>query len=78
MCFLDNGQAVECCKHMHTAAPRSTSSSCAPLQVPSDDPHYSKFFLNCLNYVRSAITVDPQCKLGAINQVDVKNPPAYE
>lgn len=64
-----NGKPVQCCKHNHVAAPRSTSESCAPIHVSDKDPYYHQFFLSCLNYVRSAITVPAECQLGPIDQV---------
>lgn len=64
------GMPIECCdKESATLQPRYVHDSCYPLKIPSDDPNYKKFYVTCLNYVRSALAVNEQCKFGSINQV---------
>lgn len=64
------GLPIECCdKDSATLQPRYVHESCYPLKIPSDDPDYMKFYVTCLNYVRSALAVNEQCKFGSINQV---------
>lgn len=64
------GAPIECCdKESASLQPRYIHDSCYPLKVPSDDPNYKKFYVTCLNYVRSALAVNEQCKFGSINQV---------
>ncbi|XP_059610115.1 peroxidase [Phlebotomus argentipes] len=68
---MGNGRPIECCSTTFSqAAPRYRHPACAPLAVPDSDAFYRRFFVKCLNYVRSALAVDPQCKLGAPNQLN--------
>lgn len=67
---MGNGKPIECCSStFNQAAPRYRHPACAPLIVPDSDVFYRDLFVKCLNYVRSALAVDPNCKLGAPNQV---------
>lgn len=64
------GLPIECCdKESASLQPRFVHDACYPLKVPNDDPNYKKFYVTCLNYVRSALAVNEQCKFGSINQV---------
>jgi peroxidase len=67
---MSDESAIECCdKESSTLQPRFVHDSCYPLKVPNDDQNYKKFYVTCLNYVRSALAVNEQCKFGSINQV---------
>lgn len=63
--FLGNNVPIECCsRDLSNAPPRYIHPACAPLKVQSNDRHIA-----CLNYVRSAIGVDENCKFGPAQQV---------
>jgi peroxidase len=67
---MSDDSAIECCdKESSTLQPRYIHDSCYPLKVPNDDQNYKKYYVTCLNYVRSALAVNEQCKFGSINQV---------
>uniref|UniRef100_A0A7G3ASP0 Putative oxidase/peroxidase n=1 Tax=Lutzomyia longipalpis TaxID=7200 RepID=A0A7G3ASP0_LUTLO len=68
---MGNGKPIECCSTtFNQASPRYRHPSCAPLIVPDSDAFYRELFVKCLNYVRSALAVDPNCKLGTPNQLN--------
>uniref|UniRef100_A0A6B2E8B5 Putative chorion peroxidase n=1 Tax=Phlebotomus kandelakii TaxID=1109342 RepID=A0A6B2E8B5_9DIPT len=68
---MGNGKSIECCSTtFNQAAPRYRHPACAPLVVSDSDAFYKELFVKCLNYVRSALAVDPECKLGAPNQLN--------
>lgn len=52
------------------AAPRGRHPACHPIQVPESDLFYSKIDVTCLNYVRSALAVNPECKFGPAEQLN--------
>jgi peroxidase len=67
---MSDESAIECCdKESANLQPRYVHESCYPLKIPNDDQNYKKFYVTCLNYVRSALAVNEQCKFGSINQV---------
>uniref|UniRef100_A0A336MW58 CSON005035 protein n=1 Tax=Culicoides sonorensis TaxID=179676 RepID=A0A336MW58_CULSO len=68
---MHDGTPIECCDKMYRKfAPRSLHSACHPLAIKDNDIFYKKLGVSCLNYVRSAIAVNPQCKFGAANQIN--------
>ena len=48
---------IQCCPPDVNSHPQ-----CYPIQVANDDPFYSGYKEDCLNFVRTAMC--PQCKLG--------------
>jgi peroxidase len=65
-----NGEPIECCTDSNMPVqPRHKHSACSPLQVTDNDSFYGKLGVTCLNYVRSALSVNPDCKLGSAEQV---------
>lgn len=38
--------------------------ACFPIEIPHNDPFYSKFSLKCMNFVRSEVAPRPGCALG--------------
>jgi peroxidase len=44
--------------------PKQRHPACFPVEVPQDDPFYSKFRLSCLNLVRTATGLKDFCRLG--------------
>ncbi|XP_063703454.1 peroxidase-like [Culicoides brevitarsis] len=66
-----DGTTIECCNKMHRKfAPRSFHPACHPLKIRDEDIFYKKIGVSCLNYVRSAIAVNPTCKFGAAEQLN--------
>ncbi|XP_054716462.1 peroxidase-like [Uloborus diversus] len=59
---IDN-QAIQCCPESEDSHPQ-----CAPIRINTNDPFYSRFNVNCLNFVRSAMC--PTCQLGYREQMD--------
>lgn len=49
---------------------RCRHPACAPLMIPISDEDYNRL-PSCLNYVRSALDVNPECKFGQAQQVNV-------
>jgi peroxidase len=58
-----DGKMIQCCPLEGDSHPQ-----CYPILVPMDDPFYSKWEENCLNFVRTAMC--PQCKLGPREQMN--------
>jgi len=54
---------VKCCK-----GPNVTHPSCLPIQIPSDDPFYSRHRQGCMEFVRSRSGLRSKCKLGPREQ----------
>lgn len=70
---MGDGSPIECCDQESVPIqPRYLHPSCLPLMIPSDDLHYKPIRVTCLNYVRSALAVNEQCKFGSINQVSFR------
>lgn len=64
-----NGEPIECCSEDATSPPpRWRHSACAPLIVDVADEDYNRL-PSCLNYVRSALGVEADCKFGPAEQV---------
>ena len=42
-----------------------------PITVPQNDPFYSKYRQQCMNYVRSLVAMRPDCHFGPAEQVSV-------
>ena len=69
--FTENNSPIECCDQdsVHIQ-PRYLHPSCHPIFVPSNDPFYGPIRVTCLNYVRSALAINEQCKFGGAEQVN--------
>lgn len=66
--FQGNNKPIECCSEdLSGAPPRYIHPACSPLKI---DNSISR--VNCLNYVRSALGINGDCKFGAANQVIIK------
>lgn len=69
ICIPGNGYPIECCTEDATnPAPRWRHPACAPLNVEVATEDYNRL-PSCLNYVRSALGVEKDCKLGPAEQV---------
>jgi peroxidase len=65
-----NGEPIECCSDVNLpVSPRHLHPACYPLQVTDQDSFYGQLGVTCLNYVRSALAVDSDCKLGPAQQL---------
>ncbi|XP_001649029.3 chorion peroxidase-like [Aedes aegypti] len=68
-----HGRPIECCTHNCTAplfGPRR-HFACFPIEVPPNDPFYSRFGVRCLNLVRIRLAHGPKCHLGYAKQADL-------
>lgn len=66
---MSNGESIECCSEDSTnAPPRWRHPACAPLLMEVPEEEYNHL-PSCLNYVRSAIGMSPNCSFGAAQQV---------
>ncbi|XP_042857144.1 peroxidase-like [Penaeus japonicus] len=64
-----NGEAISCCPDAQGEAPNH-HPECAAIDIPEDDPFYSKFEQTCMEFVRSAPA--PRCKFGPREQINEK------
>lgn len=60
-CCLPNGAAVIPQDQRHFA--------CFPIVIPNNDPFYARFNQRCMNFVRSAIVENRDCKFGYAKQL---------
>lgn len=68
--FSDNGDSIECCDSEYfNLRPRYRHPSCEPLESvnPRKDTIDRQ---NCLNFVRSSLAVDKNCRLGVATQLN--------
>lgn len=66
-----NGNPIECCSDDATnPPPRYRHPACAPLLINVSEEDYNRL-PSCLNYVRSALNVNPNCTFGPAQQVRV-------
>lgn len=64
--FIADGQSVSCCSEDGSTVLPSDQShySCFAIPIEGQDEFFSQFNQGCLNVVRSALSVDNECKLG--------------
>lgn len=68
--LVGNGNPIECCDEDATnPPPRYRHPACAALMVQVSEADYGRL-PSCLNYVRSALDVNPDCKFGPAQQVN--------
>ncbi|KAG8230290.1 hypothetical protein J437_LFUL010193 [Ladona fulva] len=68
---LATGGSIMCCRdNGFPLSPRFLHPSCAPIDIPEDDPFYSQHSQLCMNYVRSITTIRPGCTLGPSEQLN--------
>jgi len=46
-------------------------AECWPIEIPANDPFYSLFRRSCMEFVRSASSLKPECKLGPRTQLNL-------
>lgn len=68
--FSDNGDSIECCDSEYfNLRPRYRHPSCEPLESVNPRKHTIDR-QNCLNFVRSSLAVDKNCRLGVATQLN--------
>lgn len=55
--FTEEGKMIQCCPFGS-----NHHQQCYPIRIPKEDPFFSKYEEDCMNFVRTAKC--PQCKLG--------------
>ena len=68
------GKGILCCNPEFDRNPRLLHPSCFPIEVPEDDPFYSKFRSTCMNFVRSAPAPSTACSVGPREQLSQSTP----
>lgn len=65
------GKSIRCCTEDGSSLlpPEMLHYACFPIQIAADDPFYSQFRQGCINFVRSGLSPDADCKLGYGKQV---------
>ncbi|GAU92485.1 hypothetical protein RvY_04560 [Ramazzottius varieornatus] len=58
---------IQCCEIPHGLAGHP---ACFPIEIPPSDPYYAKYYLKCMNFVRSEAAPRPGCTLGPREQVN--------
>lgn len=65
------GKSVRCCSEDGSSVlpEESLHFACFPILMEAQDPFYSDFRQGCINFVRSSLSPDGECKLGYGKQV---------
>ncbi|XP_064085733.1 peroxidase-like isoform X2 [Macrobrachium nipponense] len=68
---LSNDSGIRCCNEQSRVIDASfRHPSCFPIEIPIDDPFYSKFNRRCMNFVRSMFAPRGQCNFGFAEQMN--------
>lgn len=69
--YVGDGQPVSCCAENGVASmpPAFTHYACMPIMLEPDDEFYRHFHQGCINFVRSKLSPNQQCRLGYGRQV---------
>lgn len=67
-----DGQSVSCCTEdgSRPIPPEFQHYSCMPIEIEPHDEFYEQFNQGCINFVRSALSPDSECRLGYGKQVN--------
>lgn len=66
-----NESGIECCSENDGMIdPSFKHPSCFPIEIPADDPFYSKFGQRCMNFVRSMFAPRGECNFGYAEQMN--------
>ncbi|XP_075230965.1 salivary peroxidase/catechol oxidase-like isoform X2 [Lycorma delicatula] len=69
--MLNTESTISCCSpDGKDLSPRHLHPACAPIDISSNDPFYSKFHHTCMSYVRSMAAMRPDCKFGPLEQMN--------
>lgn len=62
---LGNGKGISCCTKdgSDMLPPHLMHYACLPIPVPADDYFYGKFNQKCINFVRSSLAPQDECKM---------------
>lgn len=73
---LPDGGAITCCdsKTNKILSAEFLHPSCFPIMIPLDDPFYSKYSVECLNFARTAFGLPENCVLGPRTQINNLTP----
>jgi len=65
-----SGPGIQCCSQYYARrlSEEISHPACKPVDIPSNDPFYSQYNANCMNFVRSQITFASDCKVGPARQ----------
>ncbi|KAJ6633147.1 Peroxidase [Pseudolycoriella hygida] len=65
-----SGPGIQCCSQYYTRrlSEEISHPACKPIDIPVNDPFYSQFKANCLNFVSSQTTFSNDCKVGPAQQ----------
>ncbi|CAB3377984.1 Hypothetical predicted protein [Cloeon dipterum] len=69
---LRGGGGIQCCSQDGSSVlpPHQRHPQCMPIEIPFDDPFFSRFRQGCMNFVRTMPALTHNCSLGAINQMN--------
>lgn len=69
--LIDDGRSVTCCTEDGTRVLPSDllHYACLPIEIEPEDDFYGSFGQGCINFVRSALSPDGECRLGYGKQV---------
>lgn len=68
-----NESGIECCNDQGFVDPSLSHPACFPIEIPADDPFFSRFGRRCMNFVRSMPTQNENCTFGNAEQVTLRN-----
>ncbi|KAA0203707.1 Peroxidase-like [Hyalella azteca] len=65
-----NESGIQCCNDGAFVDPSMTHPACFPVEIPTDDPFFSRFGRRCMNFVRSMPTQNENCTFGSAQQMN--------
>ncbi|CAG2114532.1 unnamed protein product, partial [Medioppia subpectinata] len=66
----NDNHPLRCCGEEFRANPQLVHPSCFPISVAINDPFYEKFGQKCMNFIRSAPAIRPDCQMGPREQLN--------
>lgn len=69
--MIHTEKSIDCCTETgDSLTPRYIHPFCQAIEIPDDDPYYSKLRIKCMNYVRSMLAVNSDCTFGPYEQLN--------
>lgn len=71
MITTSDAKSINCCSDDGTSVlpPEFSHFGCMPIEIEQNDEFFSQFGQKCINFVRSSLAPDSECKLGYGKQV---------
>lgn len=70
-CFSGDGSSISCCipNGSGVIPQKDRHFACLPIVIPNNDPFFGRFAQRCMNFVRSQLVPNRDCKFGYAKQL---------